>query len=266
MKVFISADIEGVAGITDWSEASKSSNEYSYFAEQMTKEVKAACNGANRAGADEIWIRDAHGSGRNIDASELPENTKLIRGWSGHPFGMVQELDKTFDAVIYIGYHAWGGSNYSPLAHTINDSRVDNIKINGEYASEFLLNSYAAAYVEVPVVFISGDKGICEHAKNINENIKTVAVSEGVGNSTISIHPDLAIELIEEGVEESLKGDLSKNKITLPEGFNLEMSYVAQGIAYESSFYPGAKLIGPKKVKFYSKDYFEILRARMFLV
>lgn len=266
MKIFISVDIEGVAGITDWSEARKSSDEYKYFAEQMTREVKAACKGANKAGTDEIWIKDAHGSGRNINASKLPENTKLIRGWSGHPFSMVQELDETFDALIYIGYHSWGGSNYNPLAHTIDSSKVDNIKINGEYVSEFLLNSYAAAYVGVPVVFISGDKGICEHANGINKNIKTVPISEGVGNSTISIHPDLAIGLIEEGVEESLKGDLSKNKITLPEEFNLEISYMVQGAAYEASFYPGAELIAPKKVKFYSKDYFEVLRAIMFLI
>lgn len=266
MKVFISADIEGVAGITNWGEANKANEEYKYYAKQMTKEVKAACKGANKAGVEEIWIKDAHGSGRNIDSSKLPENTKMVRGWSGHPFSMVQELDETFDALIYIGYHSWGGSNYNPLAHTINSSIIDYIKINGEYVSEFLLYSYAAAYVGVPVVFISGDKGICQHAKDINENIKTVAVSEGVGNSTISIHPDLAIDLIKEGVEESLHGDLSKNKIVLPEEFNLEISYKTQGKAYEASFYPGAELIGSKKVKFYSKDYFEILRARMFLI
>lgn len=266
MKVFISADIEGVAGITDWSEARKGTEEYKYFVEQMTKEVKAACKGANKAGAKEIWIKDAHGSGRNINPSKLPENIKMIRGWSGHPFGMVEGLDETFDGVIYIGYHSWGGSNYNPLAHTINSSIVDNIKINGEYVSEFLLSSYAAAYVGVPIIFISGDKGICEHAKAVNENIKTVAVSEGVGNSSISIHPDLAIDLIKDGVEEALKEELSEKKIFLPEEFNLEITYKSQGKAYEVSFYPGAELIEPNKVRFYSKDYFEILRARMFLI
>ncbi len=266
MKVYISSDIEGVAGITAWDETSKSSPYYQYFAEQMTKEVAAACEGANRAGAKEILVKDGHSTGRNIDPSKLPENVTLIRGWSGHPHKMIQGIDETFHALAFVGFHSYGGSNESPLAHTVNSSKIDYVKMNGEYFSEFLMHAYLATYLGVPVVFISGDKGICEEAKKFNENIVTVAVSEGKGAATKSIHPNKAIRLIREGMEEALRGDLSKNKVELPRKFSLEIRYNFHGNAYRNSFYPGAVQIGPKSILFEAEDYFEIMRATSFLL
>lgn len=265
MKVYISADIEGTTAITNWDETEKSKADHAKFAEQMSREVKAACQGAIKAGAKEIWVNDAHDSGRNLDSSVLPKNVKIIRGWAGHPFSMVQELDNSFDAVLFTGYHSHGGSDANPLAHTMNPYDVDYVKINGEFASEFTLHAYAAAYVGVPAVFVSGDKGLCEDVKKFNKNIKTVAVNEGKGASTISIHPDLAVELIEKEVEGALKTDLSECKVEMPGEFNLEIGYITHAKALRLSYYPGAKLIAPKVISFSSKDYFEILRAVLFL-
>lgn len=266
MKIYISTDIEGVAGITAWEEARKSSPYYPYYKEQMTKEVQAACEGANRAGAKEIVVRDGHGSGRNIDHIRLPENVSLIRGWSGHPYKMVQDLDEGFDALAFVGYHSYGGSNENPLAHTINSSVIDYIKLNGEYLSEFLLHAYVAVSLGVPVVFISGDEGICKEAKKFNENIVTVAVSQGIGAATKSIHPNKALELIRKGMEEALKGDLERYKVELPKKFSLEIGYNYHGDAYKYSFYPGAVQISPKSILFEAEDYFEIMRATSFLI
>lgn len=265
MKIYISADIEGTTGITHWDETEKTKADYIKFAEQMNREVKAACDGALNAGACEIWINDAHDTGRNLNPMIFPKNTKMIRGWAGHPFSMVQELDNTFDAVLFTGYHSYGSSSANPLSHTMNPYDVDYIKINGQYASEFTLHAYAAAYVGVPSVFVSGDKGLCEGAKAFNNNIRTVAVNEGVGASTISIHPDLAVEKIEKEVEEALRGDLSLCITKLPEEFILEIGYISHTKAYRLSFYPEAKLISPKVITLNSKDYFEILRAVLFL-
>lgn len=265
MKIYISADIEGVAGIVHWDETEKTKEDYKYFAEQMTREVEAACKGATNAGADEIWIKDAHETGRNLDPSKLTENIKLIRGWSGHPFSMVQELDESFDALMYIGYHSGGGTNFNPLAHTMNNSTIDYIKLNGENCSEFLLHSYIAAYLGVPVAFLSGDKGLCSEVHKLNENIVTVAVNEGIGNSTVSIHPDVAISRIKEGVEKALRKDLDKCKIKLPSSFEIEIKYSTHAMAYRHSFYPNVKQIGPKTIILNSEDYFEILRGVLFL-
>jgi D-amino peptidase len=188
MKVFISADIEGTAGITNWDEARKPHADYPEHRQQMTREVLAACDGANAAGAKEILIKDAHATGRNILQADLPESVRLIRGWSGHPMSMVQELDKSFDAALFIGYHSKAGDETNPLAHTLT-GEVMRMRINGVPTSEFLLHAYAAATVGVPVVFVSGDWQLCTDIKETNSNITAVAVSEGIGPSTVSLAP-----------------------------------------------------------------------------
>src|SRR5262245_14222841 len=119
MKIFISADIEGIAGITSWQEADPNSAQYRPYQERMTEEVKAACLGALDAGAKEIWVRDAHWYARNLLHERLPREVRLVRGWSRHPYMMVQEIDPSFDAVAFVGYHSRGGSGANPLAHTL---------------------------------------------------------------------------------------------------------------------------------------------------
>ena len=111
MKIYMSADIEGITGVTHWDETELSKAESVVPREQMTAEVVAACEGAIQAGATEIWLQDAHGTGRNIIAARLPQEVRLIRGWSGHPFEMLQELDDTFQGVILIGYHSRAGAD-----------------------------------------------------------------------------------------------------------------------------------------------------------
>lgn len=265
MKIFISADIEGVTGVTHWNETEKNKPDHNDFAHQMTLEVKAACEGAIEAGVEEILIKDAHDSGRNIEHNLLPKNTKLIRGWSGGTYSMVQGLDESFDALLYIGYHSAAGKDTNPLSHTM-DSSLDYIKLNGEYVSEFLIHSYIASCLDIPVVFLSGDLGLCEEVNKIDSNIVTVPVKEGVGNSTISIHPELALDLIKIGVKEALTKDLSIYKIKLPETFELEVKYRDHMTAFRLSNYPGAELVEPKVVKFYHDDYMEVIRAMRFLV
>jgi D-amino peptidase len=265
MKVFISADIEGVTGCTVWDETEKGKDGYEAFAAQMTREVNAACEGANIAGAEEIIVKDAHDSGRNIDHSKLPRNTKLVRGWSGGLFSMVQEIDDSFDALIYIGYHSAASTDTNPLSHTMSLS-VDYVKINGMIASEFLIHSYIAAYLKVPVIFLSGDKGLCEEAKKLNKNIEVVAVKEGKGNSTINIHPDLALDLIKDGVKNALGRDISDCIIDLPNEFNVEIRYKQHKDAYKASFYPGIVKTDENTIQFKSEDYIEVLKMMNFLI
>ena len=265
MKVYISADIEGVAGITHWDEATKTEPEYQEYREQMTREVVAACDGAFAAGATEIIVKDAHWTARNLITSELPRGVKLIRGWSGHPFSMVQELDDSFHALIMVGYHAAAGSDSNPLAHTITLG-VSTIKINGVLASEFLLNAYAAALVDVPVVFVSGDEGLCQEVTALNDEIETVAVSRGIGDSTISIAPQLAIERIRVEVTAALERDVSACKIQLPKQFHAEIRFRDHQKALRASFYPGVIQIDPHTVAYETNDYFELLRMKSFTI
>ena len=264
MKVYISADIEGTSGITNWDEAEKGHPTYTEFRERMTEEVVAACEGAMAAGADDILVKDAHDSGRNIIAGRLPDCVRLIRGWSGHPLSMVQDIDDTFDALLFVGYHAKAGSDDNPLAHTLR-LRIAHLMINGEIASEFQIYSYAAALHDVPGVFLSGDAGICADAERINPGILTVPVSQGIGPSTVSIAPGLARKRIREGVTKALQGDRAACRIILPKHFTLEIKYTTPVDAYRASWYPGAKLSEPRTVQFESDGYFEILRAIKFM-
>jgi D-amino peptidase len=264
MKIFISADIEGTAGITNWDEARKTHADYPEHRQQMTREVLAACEGANAAGAKEILIKDAHATGRNIIQADLPDNARLVRGWSGHPFSMVQELDKSFDAAMFIGYHSKAGDETNPLAHTLNLD-IMRMRLNGVPTSEFLLHAYAAASIGVPVVLVSGDKQLCAEIKDQNRHITTVAVSEGKGPSTISIAPRLACERIREAVEATLSGDLRKALLKLPKRFVLEIEFNNPVKAYKSSWYPGCKHIGERTIRFETRDYFEVMRALKFI-
>ncbi|MGB1236751.1 MAG: M55 family metallopeptidase [Pseudomonadales bacterium] len=264
MKVYISADIEGVAGITHWDEARKNHSDHSVYCQQMTREVVAACEGAVRAGAIEITVKDAHGSGRNLIANELPDCVKLVRGWSGHPLCMVQELDASYDAVMMVGYHAKAGDEGNPLAHSLA-LRVDTLEINGVPASEFTVHYYAALMLGVPTVMLSGDSTICRDVTQFNSHIQTVSVSEGVGASTISISPSLACKQIESAATHALQGDLAVCKVAMPEHFEVRICYNEPVSAYRAAFYPGVSHIADRTVAFASRDYFEVLRLLAFV-
>ncbi|GAA0317359.1 M55 family metallopeptidase [Bacillus carboniphilus] len=266
MKLFISSDLEGVAGITAWNETDNTNPASRYFLEQMTAEVNAACEAALDAGANDIFIKDAHDTAKNLNPSKLPEQVKILRGWASNPYLMMAGLDESYDGVFMMGYHAAGGRNGSPLAHTMN-TRNDHVKINGEIASEFLINAYTSALWKVPVLMITGDKMICEEAKRLNPHIKTVEVSEGIGNGSISIHPKLAIKKIRETVTKLMKDtDFSKYEIQLPKEFTVEITFKDHHLAYRGSFYPGARQTGDKTVEFHSTEYINVLKFLFFVL
>lgn len=265
MKVFISADIEGVNNIVTWDETSLNSPEYQYFRKQMTEEVKQACIAAKEAGATEIFVKDAHDSARNIIFTELPNYVKLHRGWEGCPCSMMAGLDKTFDAVIFIGYHSPASSDGNPLSHTMN-TRNSYIKINGIITSEFYMNALYASYLGVPIAFLSGDKRLTEIVKEANENIFTVVTKEGAHGAVISEHPQVTNERIRETVRQALTSDLSKNIVPLPNHFEVEIKYKQFNNAYNASFYPGCKLKDSETVVFEADDYYEVVRALKFIL
>lgn len=265
MKFFLSADIEGTAGIAAWPETDPDTKFHTYCAGEMTQEVKNACEGAIDAGADEILVKDAHDSARNINPAMLPETVKIMRGWTRGPQSMMGGLDGSFDAAAMVGYHSACATNGNPLSHTMN---LQNgfITLNGEIMSEFMMNAYTAAYYNVPVVFVSGDEMLCESARSLVPAITAVPVSEGLGNASLSIHPAVAQRLIKEGVGKALRGDLSKCLIQLPDKFEAVVRFREHFKAYRASFYPGAKADGMKQVVFTADDYFDVLRFFMFVL
>lgn len=259
MKVYISVDMEGAAGVAHWDEADKRHPDYPEFREQMSREAVAAVEGARLAGATEIFVKDAHESGRNIIASMLPEDVTIIRAWAGHPLCMLQGLDRTFDAVLMIGYHAAAGSEGNSLAHTLSREAA-LIKINGAPASEFLIHALASSMLGVPTVFVSGDAALIEEVRMTNANIGHCAVKEGCGASTISMTPASAAKAIRNGVEKALSGDLKKALLLLPNQFSVEITYANPNLACRHQWYPGCVHVGDRTIRFETDDYFDALR------
>jgi len=261
MKVFITADIEGVTGIAHRDEGIKSHGDSLQFRERMTEEVRAACLGALEAGATEVWIKDAHGTGRNIIADRLPRNIRLIRGWSGHPYGMVQELDKHFAALVFVGYHSAATSGGNPLSHTFT-GLFNYLELNGQRLSEFRANSLTGRSLGVPSVFVSGDAALCQEAQGWEPHITTVATQIGVGRSTVSVHPEEALEQIQAGVTKAILG--RKPPAAMPDHFRLDVRYRQHMDAFRFSFFPGAEAVADDTVRIESAEWFEILRALRF--
>lgn len=258
MKVFMSIDIEGINGICCWDETEDDKSRYLEFKQQLQREVNAACEGAIKAGATEILIKDAHDSARNLSIIDLPKEAKLLRGWEGVPCSMMAGLDETFDAVMFVGYHSASRDGGNSLSHTMNGN-IYQVKINGELASEFTINSLYASYLNVPVAFLSGDKNLTEIAKKTNNNIEVVASKEGRHGAVISKHPLVTCEEIKEGAYRSLQKDLKNNLIPLPKEFDIEITYKKHISAFNASFFPGCELIACDTIKFHTNNYYDAL-------
>jgi D-amino peptidase len=257
-RLYISADIEGICGIADWKETEIGEAQGAYFRMQMTREAAAACEAAVTAGVGDILLKDAHGSGRSIDPSALPRQTRLMRAWTRDPYSMMAGLDATFGGACYIGYHSAAGTDGNPLAHTMNGN-AQEIRVNGLLASEFILNAYTAASFGVPSLVLSGDQALCESAKAIAPNMRVVAVSEGIGNASISVHPDLALERIRAAVLDALAADPATMAVDLPDRFKVTVIYRQHALAYRASFYPGVRRNGANGITLTARSWLEVI-------
>lgn len=262
MKIFISADIEGVTGVTQWEETEHGRKDYEMARRQMSLEAAAACEAILEAGHT-VVIRDAHNDACNILPDLLPEGAELIRGWMCHPASMMAGIDESFDAAMYIGYHSAAFTNTSPLAHTTNLKRYNHIKINDRIASEFTINSLWADLCGIPSIYLSGDEGICGTAKEEYPGIVTTAVKKGIGSGTWNMHPKAAIRQIKEDVAGSL--GMAHSLRESSDHYVLEIQYKSHMDARSASWYPGVTQIDAHTVRFESKRFYDVRVAMSFI-
>ncbi|MDR1776034.1 MAG: M55 family metallopeptidase [Actinomycetes bacterium] len=270
MKVYISVDIEGVAGVTAWPETNKGQDDYAQAARLMTAEALAAVQGVTDAGAREVYVKDAHDTARNMDPAAFPREVQLVRGWTRDPLQMIGGIDDSFDAVLFVGYHAAAGNVGNPLAHTMTSERARGARLNGRPLSEFYLHALAAeAIYGVPSVFVSGDAALCEEASGQVAGIVTVPVKHALGAATVSIAPELARERIRAGVADGLQrvlDDRASCHPAIPESFELCITRCEHASARQLSYYPGAELLDDGyTVRFVTGDAFEMVRAMLFI-
>ncbi len=259
MKIYLSCDMEGTAGIVDWDETEITKPEYYVkWTNQMTKEVAAACEGAVAGGADEILVKDAHDYARNINPDKLPRCAKIFRGWAKSPLSMMAGVDGGFDGAILTGYHSGAGMDSNPLSHTMNTQNMV-VKCNGKLMPEAVINAMTAAYFGVPVLCIAGDKGICEYLHSFIPGVQMVSVSEGIGAGSVSLQPDEAVSRITEAAKKAVSGDKKDCLFPLPEHFTIDITFKQHFKAKYASWYPGMTQTDPYSVRFEADDYMDVL-------
>jgi len=200
LKVYISADMEGVAGVVTPEQLGPTGFEYGRAREWMTDEVLAAIQGARDAGATTIVVSDSHGNGLNLLIDRLPADVRVIRSWP-RPLMMMQGIDSTFDAAVFIGYHAATTNPAGVRAHTISSARLAGVFINGTAMPESGINAAIAGHFGVPVVMISGDDVAVGEAQALIGPIEGAAVKDAISfHAASTLTPAAAQQLIREKV------------------------------------------------------------------
>lgn len=261
LKILISVDMEGIAGVVASEECSRrAGDDYQYFRKIMTLEANAAVEGALAAGATDIIVRDAHGSGRNILPDLLHRNARLIRDWSFGPKEMMEGIDETFAAAVFVGYHARAGTPDAVLEHTWSGTITD-VRINGVSLPESGINALVAGHFDVPVVFISGDRAACDQARRLLGDIEAVSVKQGIGAAVLSYHPEVACEMIKAGVEKAIRNREKYNPFKLAPPYTLVLTLKNEKMVNNAEFYHGARRTGDWELTFESSDLMEVMKA-----
>lgn len=205
VKVLIAVDMEGITGVVSPDQLGPTGFEYPKFREFMTAEALAAVDGARAGGATEVVVVDSHGNGLNLLIDRFPDDVRIVRSWP-RPLGMVQGLDSSFAAVVFIGFHS-GTSNLSGVrAHTMSSANYTGLRLDGREVSESGWAAHIAGYFGVPVVFISGDGAAIAELKALVPGAGSAQVKEAISfHSALTLTPAAGQALIRGGVERAVR-------------------------------------------------------------
>jgi D-amino peptidase len=259
MKILISADLEGIAGLVDPDAMGVHGSQYPMAQRLMTEEVNAAVEGAVSAGATPIVVVDAHGRGRNLLPELLHPAAELVQG-SIRPLRMMQELDGSFDGVFFVGYHAMAGTAQGVLNHTLMGYEIQDLSLNGEPAGEIRLNAGLAGSFGVPVLLLTGDAQTIAEGTALLGDIETVVVKTGIDRYTArSLHPTVARDRIREAATRAIRhGDHARPYVIAPP-ITLTIRFAATTMAAVADYVPGVRVDGPRTVSYTTNHYPELL-------
>lgn len=263
MHVFVSIDIEGVAGVNHASQVLRGSDDYPAARKLMTDEASAAIAGSFEGGATRVVVNDSHGDMRNLLPEALDPRGEFIIGGPKVPQGMVQGLDDSFGIAMFIGYHARAGTEAAILDHTYSSATIYDLRINGESWGEADLNAAIAGTHGVAVGLLSGDDKACAQASERIPGIRTVQVKQALGRgAAISLHPKTAREAISKAAAEVTR-DAKAFQPFVPTGpFVLEVDLWNTACAELASVVPGTERIGPRNLRFEADNIRDITRCR----
>ena len=264
LKVYISADMEGVAGAVTGDQLGPSGFEYGAFREYMTREVMAAIDAAREMGATEIVVSDSHGNGENLLLDLLPSDIQLVRSWP-RPLGMMEGIDASFDAALLVGYHASTANPSGVRAHTMSSANLTGLKVNGTEMPEAGVNAAIAGMFGVPVVMISGDDAIAEEATNLLGDIEAAVVKWSYGfHSARTLLPEPAREVIADHARTAL-GRLEEFSPYRLEGpLTLDLTFKNYMPAEVLAYLPNVDRVDSHTVRFVAGDAVELSRFIQF--
>ena len=255
LKVFISVDMEGIAGVVSGRECSSSGPDYDKFRKLTTFEANAAIEGALQAGATEVVVRDGHGAKNNIIPELLHKKAKLLRGVTDKPENMMLGIDKTFAAVIFIGYHAKAGTKDGIIAHTSSGNVID-LSVNGVSLPEAGYNAIIAGLHDVPIVLVAGDNWICAQVKDLFGDVVTVETKVGMGTAVLGLHPEVVQEKIKSETLSALK------KLNKYSPYKLQPPYkMVLKVKKERELYSGAIKTEPGVFTYSNTDFLKVMDA-----
>lgn len=261
MKVFLSVDMEGICGVVDEKETDPEHGGEAYRSNcrRMTQEANAAIEGCVAAGAKEILVADSHWNFDNLLPDELHEEATLLRG-KPRPLSMVQDLDGSFDAAMFIGFHAMAGTPRAILDHTFT-GRIRSVEVNGRAVGETGLNAYLAGYFGVPVVLATGDTALAAEAQALVRGVHTVAVKEAVSASAAKhLAPKKACDRIRAEAEKALRDADSIEPLVAPTPVALAVLFKGTQHADRAEMTPGVTRVGGTGIEFTAPNFREAFR------
>src|SRR5256884_1446313 len=261
MKAYISIDMEGVCGIVREIETDpkKGGDAYQQSRHLMTQEANAAIEGCIKGGATEVLIADSHWNFDNLIPEELHEAATLLRG-TPRGLSMMQELDASYDAALFVGYHARAGTPHAILDHTYSGT-IAAVRVNGTEVGELGINAALAGVAGVPVAVVSGDSSVAAEARALlGEDVATVVVKQAVSrHAARSVAPAVACRMIREGVAAALTQKHAP--LVLPPPITVEVDFALTIHADMAELCPGATRTAGRTVAFTHQDYREVFRG-----
>jgi D-amino peptidase len=259
LKLFIVVDMEGVAGAVTADQLRPDGFEYDRFRQFMTDEALAAVRGAKEAGATEIVVADSHGNGENLLIELFPRDVRIIRSWPRHG-GMMGGIDKSFDATVFIGFHAAATSMTGVRAHSFSSAHFTRVALNGREVSEGEVGAAQAGEFGVPVVFVSGDDAAVADMRGRVPNIVTVETKQALGfHSALTLTPQESAERIGAGVKQALSSVKEIKPYVVKAPFVLELSYKHYAPAEYMSYLRNVQRISARTIRFTGKNLTETM-------
>ncbi|MEM6415627.1 MAG: M55 family metallopeptidase [Pseudomonadota bacterium] len=267
MKIYISADIEGVAGVVSPAQTVVAGFEYDNARKWMTGEVIAACEGAHEAGAEEIIVSDSHGNGQSLLIDLLPDYVRVVRNWP-RPLQMMQGVETEGVAGAFLlGYHTGHHHSEGVLAHTTSGLLYTELRLNGRLASETTISAAIAAHFGIPTIFASGDDAYIRHAKEeLGSDIAVVETKRAYGRySAISLTPVVAQTKIREAAKQAVKELSVFQAKPVQTPITLEADFQRHIPAELMNYLPGITRTGARTIMFQGADMVEVSKLIAFM-